>query len=58
MPKRNATTAHGDIQYETVVCTSCENEVPEPDAHRVVIGDVQSTRRYGALGYTRYEVLD
>ena len=42
--KREATTVHGTVAYETVTCDSCGNEVAKEDAERFVIGEVKSER--------------
>jgi len=33
-----AVTAHGEIEYETVTCDSCGNDVLEEDAYHFAIG--------------------
>lgn len=39
MTDRNtAATAHGSVEYETVTCDSCGNEVVKDDAYRFAIG--------------------
>ena len=37
---RTAYTAHGKVDYETVVCDSCEMEVPKETATEWVMGDI------------------
>lgn len=32
-------TAHGTIQYETVKCSSCGNQVPVAEAERFILGE-------------------
>jgi hypothetical protein len=48
-------TAHGEIQYETVTCSSCGSTVPEEDAKRFVIGDVVGITHWGALEKREYK---
>ena len=42
--KQTASTIHGDVSYETVVCDSCEMEVPKETSKRFLIGDGFSKR--------------
>jgi len=44
MTKQNrAVTAHGEVEYETVECDSCESEVMKSEAKRIVVGDLKDT---------------
>lgn len=36
MPRQKAQTAHGEVEYETVTCDSCESEVMKSEAFRFV----------------------
>ena len=47
-------TAHGEVEYETVVCDSCETTIPKEHAKRFVIGDVVEIHHRGALGKRQY----
>jgi hypothetical protein len=42
--KKRATTAHGDVTYETVECDSCETEVMKTEARRFVVGNLKKTK--------------
>lgn len=53
--QRTAPTPHGDVGYETVTCTSCDNEVAKEDAKRFVIGDVKE-RFLGEIRFDRSQV--
>lgn len=44
MPQRTATTAYGEVEYETVQCEGCENEVPKEDALALAVGDLYKRR--------------
>ncbi len=55
MSKHNTVTVHGEIEYETVVCTSCENEVPKDTARRMVIGEVVHHADWPNRGCEEYE---
>jgi len=54
MPRRSAETAFGEVEYDTVTCTSCENEVAKTDAKRFVVGDVVEYRDWSSLGKIEY----
>ena len=43
MSTQKAITQHGEIEYETVECDSCSNEVMEGDEITYVLGEVQSS---------------
>lgn len=47
-------TAHGEVEYETVECTSCGNQVAKKDALVFVIGDLESSERYRGLEKHRF----
>ena len=47
-------TPHGEVEYETVTCSSCENTVPKEHAKRFVIGDVVELTHWGAIGKRQY----
>lgn len=53
--KEKIPTAHGEVEYETVECSSCGNTVPEQSAKRYVVGTVQNIKHWGALGKREYE---
>lgn len=53
---RTATTAHGDVDYETVDCTSCENEVAKTDAQRFITGDVVEYHHWSHKNTKQYEL--
>jgi len=55
---RKAPTAHGEIEYETVTCASCDNEVAKQDAEYFVIGDLQNRTGYSALNKQKFEFAD
>lgn len=46
-PTKKATTPHGEVEYETVECASCGNQVAKPAAKRFVVGDIQSEYDWG-----------
>lgn len=51
MTDRNtAKTVHGEIEYETVTCDSCGNEILQSDAKRFVIGDHVRTKSWSGSG--------
>lgn len=56
--KRTAPTPHGDVEYEVVKCSSCNNEVAKEDAHRFVIGRQKRKRVYNTRSYTQFELYD
>lgn len=57
MPK--AETIHGEVEYDTVTCCSCDNEVlPENTKEVIVIQDEGTKRKTDRLNYTRYELYD
>jgi len=43
MSKNKAATAHGEVEYETVTCDSCDSEILKSEAKRFVIGDYVRT---------------
>ena len=47
-------TAHGEVEYETVVCDSCDTTIPKENAKRFVIGDVMELNHRGALKKRQY----
>jgi len=53
--KEKAATAHGEVEYETVTCASCENEVPKQKAKKFVIGDVTDHTDWVHRGVIEYE---
>lgn len=42
--KRVAKTHLGEVEYDTVECSSCEQEMLEEDAKRVVVGELQNQK--------------
>lgn len=54
MAKQTAHTAHGDVDYETVVCASCENEVPKQTSTRFIMGDVVEHHNWGYKNVEEY----
>lgn len=50
MPTRAATTAHGEVEYETVECSSCGNEIPKDEASRFIIGDCAGVDKWSHRG--------
>jgi len=54
---KTATTTHGTVEYETVECDSCENEVAKADAERfIIVHEMRGTRDWG--DHTKYNVND
>ncbi|MDS0258537.1 hypothetical protein NDI56_03815 [Haloarcula sp. S1CR25-12] len=58
MPERTDLTAHGEVTYATVECTSCGNEVLDTEAKHVFVGDYggEITRSY--RDYDRVKLKD
>lgn len=54
MNKQKAITAHGEVEYETVHCVSCDIEVAKENATRLVMGDVVEYHDWGTLGKEEY----
>lgn len=44
MSKQTTPTVHGDVEYETVECDSCGNELAKESADRLIVGDVDRIR--------------
>jgi len=53
--KKTAATAHGEIEYETVECSSCGDTVAKESAKRHVVGTVQDITHWGVIGHRTYE---
>jgi hypothetical protein len=41
-----ATTAHGEVEYEVVECSSCGQKIREEDAVRFVVGELNDKKSY------------
>ena len=59
MPERTDLTAHGEVTYATVECTSCGNEVLDNEAKHVFVGDhgrtkSRSYKDYDSVGLKDY----
>lgn len=48
-------TAHGEIEYETVECVSCGEEVAKNNTSDVVIGEISEKREYSWGNKYRFE---
>jgi hypothetical protein len=51
-----AATVHGDVEYEVVTCSSCNQKVRKEDAYKFTIGDIEGwacgvCKRDGPLDY-------
>ena len=55
MSKQTAYTHHGEVEYETVTCASCENEVAKDAAIEYVVGDRIGRKDWSTLGKLEYE---
>lgn len=54
--ERTTLTPQGDeVNYETVTCSSCDNEVAKQNATRFVMGDVHKKQEWRTLGHIDYE---
>lgn len=53
--KNTAPTVHGSIEYETVECSSCGQDVMKEEARRVYVGDVKGTTNSSHRGVTEVE---
>ena len=53
--QRQAETAFGSVDYETVECSSCDTEVSKESAHRFVTGELQEHKSWSTLGHEDYE---
>lgn len=49
MPKRSVQTTEGEVEYDTVVCSSCGDEMTKQGTARVVIGQIKEE------GYWRHK---
>lgn len=58
MTTRTATTAHGEVEYETVECDSCNNEVAQEKARDFVIGDIKASKSWTHRSHARFEIYD
>jgi hypothetical protein len=58
MPQRTATTAYGEVEYETVQCESCENEVAKEDALALAVGDIYKKRVWSHSNERKYYFND
>lgn len=52
---KTATTEHGEVMYETVVCSSCENEVRKEDAYQFIMGSPSYKRDRSYNSYVKYK---
>jgi len=55
MNKKTAVTKHGEVEYETVECSSCGNKTPKEKAEQFVIGEPTSTRVWEHSGNKKFE---
>ena len=53
-----AETIHGSIEYKTVECTSCGNEVAETDALDYVAGDIMGVDHWGHRDAYEFSIDD
>ena len=58
MSTETAVTEHGEVSYETVECTTCDNTVAKEDANDVIVGDIQSKTSYSHNSYTKFKISD
>lgn len=54
MPTEKAITVYGEVDYETVECSSCETEVLKEEAQRFVVGDVRRHKSLDNRGIETY----
>ena len=52
--QKQATTAHGTVEYETVTCSSCDVDVVRADAKRFVIGEMKKSRNRSYKGIQEF----
>jgi len=57
---KTATTAHGEVKYETIECESCGNEAAKSEASRfIMMHDIRDTTTWlHDGGYKEFEVYD
>ena len=53
--KHRVPTAHGEVEYETVECDSCGEQVAREAATSIVVGDVKEKAPLNGLDYSRYK---
>lgn len=55
MCERSVHTAQGEVSYETVICSSCGDEVAKEGATRLIIGEIVDEDRWVHRGAIEYE---
>lgn len=57
--KQKTVTAHGEIEYETVECSSCGNDVMKEKAKGFIVYDQDKVKRtHDRLGHYEWEIYD
>lgn len=58
MPDRTVDTGQGEVSYETVICSSCGDEVAKENAIRLIVGEIHRTKHYQHSGKYQYDFKD
>lgn len=57
MATRKVHTGEGEVEYETVICTSCGDEVAKQNCTNVIVGDITDERHW-SFGKHKYTFRD
>jgi len=52
---KHTVTAHGEVEYETVECASCEQEYLPEDTQTLYLGDIETRHENYAARNTKYQ---
>lgn len=56
MPKEEALTAHGEVEYETIECATCGNKEMKKKSQQFLLGDIK--KKYDWKGHDEFHVYD